>query len=89
MGSQTRTTLLLAALTVLIMWVGKMIGGEQGLVVAFILALVMNIGSYWFSDKIVLAMYRAQPIEEHEDPQLYQIVRELAAEAHCQCPGYT
>ena len=86
MGSQIRTTLLLASLTVLIMWVGKMIGGEQGLVVAFILALVMNIGSYWFSDKIVLAMYRAQQIDEHEDPQLYQIVRELTAEAHLPMP---
>jgi heat shock protein HtpX len=86
MGNQIRTTLLLAVLTVMIMWVGKMIGGQQGLVVAFILALVMNIGSYWFSDKIVLAMYQAQPIEERENPQLYQIVRELALEAHLPMP---
>jgi heat shock protein HtpX len=54
--------------------------------VAFILALLMNAGSYWFSDKIVLAMYRAQPIEESQTPQLYQIVRELAAEAHLPMP---
>jgi heat shock protein HtpX len=86
MDSRIKTTLLLAALTVLIMWLGRIMGGQQGLVMAFFLALIMNIGSYWFSDKIVLAMYRAQPIEEHENPQLYQILRELAAEAHLPMP---
>ncbi len=85
-GSTIRTTLLLAALTVLILWIGKMIGGQGGMFVAFILAVIMNAGSYWFSDKIVLAMYRAQPIEESQAPQVYQIVRELASEAHLPMP---
>jgi heat shock protein HtpX len=86
MDSRIRTTLLLTALTVLIMLLGRTIGGQQGLVMAFILALVMNIGSYWFSDKIVLAMYRARPIEEQENPQLWQIVRELSAAANLPMP---
>jgi heat shock protein HtpX len=86
-GSTIRTTLLLAALTVLILWIGRMIGGQGGMLVAFILALIMNAGSYWFSDKIVLAMYRAQPVEESQNPQLYQTVRELTAEAQLPMPG--
>jgi heat shock protein HtpX len=86
MDSRIKTTLLLAALTVLILLIGRMIGGHGGMLVAFLLALVMNAGSYWFSDKIVLAMYRAQPIEEQENPQLYQIVRELAAAANLPMP---
>lgn len=86
MSSTIRTTALLAVLTVLIVWIGNMIGGQQGMVIAFIFAFVMNIGSYWFSDKIVLAMYHAQPIEEQDAPQLYGIVRELAAEAHLPMP---
>ncbi len=86
MDSRIRTTLLLAVLTVLIIWIGNMIGGRQGMYIAFILAFVMNIGSYWFSDKIVLAMYHAQPIDENQAPELYRIVRELAAEAHLPMP---
>lgn len=86
MNSRIRTTFLLAALTVLIVWIGGMMGGRQGMMIAFVLAFVMNIGSYWFSDKIVLAMYHAQPILEHDDPQLYRTVRELAAEANLPMP---
>jgi len=86
MDSRIRTTVLLALLTVLIIWIGNMIGGRQGMVIAFIMALVMNMGSFWLSDKIVLAMYHAQPIEEHENPQLVQIVRELAQEANLPMP---
>jgi len=86
MDSRIRTTLLLALLTVLIVWIGNMIGGRGGMYFAFIMAAVMNIGSYWFSDKIVLAMYHAQPIQEHDNPGLYQIVRELAAEARLPMP---
>jgi len=86
MDSRIRTTVLLAVLTALIIWIGKMIGGQQGMVIAFIIALVMNIGSYWFSDKIVLAMYHAEPIEEQQNPQLYSIVRQLAAEAQLPMP---
>lgn len=86
MGSRIKTTLLLAALTVLIVWIGKLIGGQTGMAIAFIFAFIMNVGSYWFSDKIVLAMYGAQPIEEHENPELYRIVRELAVEARIPMP---
>jgi heat shock protein HtpX len=73
-----RTTLLLAALTGLIMAIGHWLGGSSGLVIAFIFAIIMNFGSYWFSDKIVLAAYGAQPITESEAPGLYQTVRQLA-----------
>lgn len=86
MGSRFRTTVLLAALTVLIIWIGGAVGGSHGMMIAFVLALVMNVGSYWFSDKIVLAMYRAQPLTEADAPQIYRIVRELSASANLPMP---
>ncbi len=86
MGTRVRTTLLLAALTVLIIWIGRVLGGSGGMLIAFVLAAVMNLGSYWFSDRIVLRMYRAQPIEEHEAPELYGMVRELAMHAGIPMP---
>ena len=72
-----KTFLLLTALTLLFIWVGGLLGGQQGMVFAFFLACIMNFISYWFSDKIVLAMYRAQPVSETEAAELYSIVREL------------
>ncbi len=86
MDSRVRTTVLLTLLTVLIIWIGNLMGGRQGMYIALLLAFVMNMGSYWFSDKIVLAMYRAQPIEEQDNPGLYGIVRELAGEAGLPMP---
>jgi heat shock protein HtpX len=86
MSSRIRTTVLLALLTVLIMWIGGHFGGRNGMIIAFGFAVVMNFGSYWFSDKIVLAMYRAQPLDETQAPGLYRIVRELAAEAQIPVP---
>ena len=86
MSSRIRTTLLLALLTVLIIWIGGRFGGQSGMMIAFIFAAIMNFGSYWFSDKIVLAMYRAQPVDEQEAPGLYRMVRELAAEAQIPMP---
>ncbi len=86
MGNRFRTTLLLAALTVLIVWIGRLLGGPQGMAIALVFAVVMNFGSYWFSDKIVLAMYRAQPVDEREAPELYNMVRELAASAGLPMP---
>jgi heat shock protein HtpX len=56
------------------------------MMIALILAAVMNMGSYWFSHKIVLAMYRAQPLDEHEAPELFRMVRELAHEARIPMP---
>ncbi len=78
--------MLLVLLTVLILWIGRMLGGQNGMIIALILAAVMNIGSYWFSDKIVLSMYRAQPIDEHQAPEIYRIVRDLAMEADMPMP---
>jgi heat shock protein HtpX len=67
----------LAALTALVVWIGQMFGGPYGAVMALIFAGVMNFFSYWFSDKIVLRMYGAQEISQNDDPELFDIVREL------------
>lgn len=73
-----KVTLLLGLLTGLLMAVGGLLGGQGGLVIAFLFAIVMNVGSYWFSDKIVLGMYRAQEVSQQQAPQLHRIVTELA-----------
>lgn len=86
MGNLVKTGVLLAALTVLLVLIGGALGGQQGMVVAFALATVMNFGSYWFSDRIVLAMYRAQPVDEAQAPGLYRIVRTLATRAGIPMP---
>ncbi len=78
MSNIFKTALLLGALTALLVLIGGAIGGQQGMVVAFVLALGMNFFSYWFSDRMVLAMYGAKPIEESQAPALYRIVRTLA-----------
>jgi heat shock protein HtpX len=81
-----RTALLLAALTVLFVFVGQLVGGRTGAMYAFVFAVIMNFGSYWFSDKIVLAMYKAKPVSPEEAPRLYSIVRELAGGAGMPMP---
>ncbi|MBP8644951.1 MAG: zinc metalloprotease HtpX [Syntrophobacteraceae bacterium] len=86
MDSRFRTTLLLAVLTLLIVWIGHFIGGSHGMLIALALAAVMNLGSYWFSDRLVLAMYRAQPLDPSEAPEIHRIVRELAAQANIPVP---
>ena len=78
MSNILRTTILLAALTGLIVWIGQMLGGPSGAMIALVLAGVMNFGSYWFSDRIVIAMYRGREIGEADDPELVGIVRGLA-----------
>src|SRR5205085_6064281 len=78
MGNFFKTAVLLAALTCLVILIGGAIGGQQGMLVAFLLAAAMNFASYWFSDKIVLSMYGAQPVDEPSAPDLYRIVRRLA-----------
>ncbi len=70
----------------LFLLVGGLLGGRDGLVIAFILSLVMNFFSYWFSDKIVLAMYGARQVTEREAPQLFQLVRKLAQKAGLPMP---
>jgi len=74
-----KTGLLLAVLTVLLVAIGHLIGGAQGATIAFGFALLMNLIAYWFSDKIVLAMYRAKPLGEGEAPQVHRVVREIAS----------
>ena len=86
MTSQIKTGLLLGLLTAIILLFGRMVGGQSGLVVAFILALVMNVSSYWFSDRIVLAMYRAQELSPGEAPYLHQTVAEIAERANIPMP---
>jgi len=81
-----KTGFFLALLTVLLVFVGQLIGGTQGAAMAFGIALVMNVVSYWFSDKIVLAMYRAKPLSEAEAPQVYRVVRELASRSRTPMP---
>jgi heat shock protein HtpX len=86
MANLFKTGVLLAALTVLVVLIGGALGGQNGMVMAFVMAMVMNLGSYWFSDKIVLAMYRAQPVDEASAPALYRIVRGLVTRAGLPMP---
>jgi heat shock protein HtpX len=78
MTNVLRTTVLLAALTALFLVIGGAIGGNQGLFVAFVFALLMNFASYWFSDKIVLSIYGAREVSLNEAPDLYRLVQRLA-----------
>jgi heat shock protein HtpX len=84
--NRLKTLVLLATLTALFMWVGQALGGHQGMIFAFVIAAVMNFGAYWFSDKIVLRMYRAQPADETSEPQLYSVVRNLAMKVNIPMP---
>jgi len=86
MGNTVKTALLLGALTGLLMLVGGLIGGKGGVYIAFIFAVILNFGSYWFSDKIVLKMYKAQEVSESSAPDLYNIVRNLALIASLPMP---
>lgn len=81
-----KTIALLTFMTVLLVFVGGAIGGRSGMIFAFGLALVMNALSYWFSDKIVLSMYRAQPVTEAQAPDLYAMVRRLSQKAGLPMP---
>lgn len=81
-----KTTLLLVALTLLLLWVGGMVGGRDGMVFAFVIAMGMNFFSYWFSDKIVLMMYKAKEVTEQESSDYYRIVKELTARAGLPMP---
>ena len=86
MGSQIRTAALLAGLTVLFVLIGDAIGGRQGMIFAFAFACIMNFGAYWFSDKVVLAMYKAKPVSEEDAPQLYTMVKKLTQNAELPMP---
>ena len=84
MSNTLKTTMLLAALSGLLLFIGELAGGRSGLIIALGFAVVMNVGSYWFSDKIVLAMYRAQEVGAGHP--LYQIVQRLSQRAGLPMP---
>src|SRR6266850_2725937 len=86
MSNVFKTAMLLALLTAMLVLLGGAVGGRQGMLVAFFIALVMNFVSYWWSDKIVLRMYGAQPIEEAQAPGLYAMVHRLASKAGIPMP---
>jgi len=81
-----KTAILLTALTLLLIGIGQYFGGREGAMMAFGVALVMNLITYWFSDKIVLAMYRAKPVTEAEAPNLYRILRDIVRRANIPMP---
>jgi heat shock protein HtpX len=86
MGNWFKTTLLLGILTALIVWFGHLFGGQQGMILAFFLAMAMNFFSYWYSDKIVLRMYRATEVTPGENPELYEMVAQIAGNANLPMP---
>jgi heat shock protein HtpX len=86
MWNNLKTTILLAAMTGLLLVIGEAFGGQRGMTFALILAAVMNLGSYFFSDKIALKMSGAKPIAREENPRIYQIVERLAAKANVPVP---
>ncbi len=86
MNNALKTTALLGLLTGLLILIGGYFGGTQGMGIAFVIAFLMNFGSYWFSDRIVLAMYGAQEATEAEAPELHRIVMGLAQRAHMPMP---
>lgn len=77
MGNTFKTALLLTALTLFLLFMGQIFGGQRGLVIAFGLAVVMNFVSYFYSDKIALAMYRAQPVTREQLPRAFTVVERL------------
>jgi len=81
-----KTVILMTLLTLLLVWGGAAIGGQSGMLMALLMAGVMNFVSYFFSDKIVLAMYRARQVDEAEAPVLYRIVRMLSQKAGIPMP---
>lgn len=81
-----KTVLLLGLLTALLLWAGEALGGAAGMQIALVLAAVMNLAGWFFSDTIALKMHRAQPVSESEAPELYSVVNELAASAGIPMP---
>jgi heat shock protein HtpX len=86
MSNVLKTGILLGVLTAILMLAGQAIAGERGMIIAFVFAAIMNLVSYWFSDRIVLAMYGAQPVDEAQAPGLHAMVRRLATRAQIPMP---
>jgi len=81
-----RTFLLMGLMTVLVVVVGNLLGGQNGMIMAFVFAVIMNFGAYWFSDKLVLRKYNAQEITRADSPELFSLVEELAGRAELPMP---
>jgi len=81
-----KTVFLMTLMMVLFLFVGYLLGGRSGMTIAFVFALIMNFGSYWFSDKIVLAMYRAKEVTLETAPKFYKLVEELSKNANLPMP---
>lgn len=86
MSNTIKTILFLTALTFLLLFIGEMAGGKQGLTIALIFAGIMNFTAFWFSDKIVLTLYHAKPVPREQAPGLYRMVEELALRAGIPTP---
>src|SRR5674476_660138 len=86
MKNMLKTTVLLAALTGLLILIGDYFGGTGGMIIAFLFAVILNFGSYWYSDKIVLKMYGAREVTPAESPNLHRIVDGLAMKAQLPKP---
>jgi heat shock protein HtpX len=84
--NQAKTFFLMVVLTIILVALGSLIGGKNGAMLMFIIALAMNFVSYWFSDRIVLAMYHAQPVDQGQAPELYNTVATLAQKASIPMP---
>ena len=83
-----KSVLLLGVLTGLLMFIGGLFGGKGGVMIAFLFAVVMNFGAYWFSDKIVLKMYKAQEVTEQQAPEIYALVKSLVTQGvHAHAEG--
>ena len=81
-----KTVFLMTLMMVLFLMVGAALGGETGLIIAFVFSLALNFGSYWFSDKIVLSMYKAREVKRENNPRLYDTVAMLADKAQLPMP---
>jgi heat shock protein HtpX len=84
--NSVKTVFLMTLLMVFLLIVGSLLGGQQGMILALVISLVMNFGSYWFSDKIVLMMYHAKEVTEAEEPRLFSIVSRVATAAQLPIP---
>src|SRR5687768_15201233 len=86
LGNYLKTTVLLAGLTTLFLFIGQRLGGPSGMLIAGVFVVVMNFGSYWFSDRIALAMHGAKPISREQLPWLFDLVQGLARRGNMPMP---
>lgn len=84
--NQLKTFILLSVLTALLLFVGNVLGGKFGLMIAIIIVVIMNFVSYFYSDKIVLFMYKAKEVKEKEQPELFRLVKEVTSLANIPMP---